>query len=550
MASPKSNDDANDYSRFNDIDDSDDSDDDAKTGIPAAERIQQMGAAKVKGNEHIAAKKFELASNQYRKGLKIFDDFNKSTPAPNPSEHLEAKELELSLHLNLSMSELKLEKWSSALKSTNKALTLDPNNVKALFRQGQANSKLGNLDESLKNYSLLLSIDSKNKLAIKEYNLIKKKIIENKAENKKGFSGLFDRAGGMYDDREQELLESKKRKAAEDAKLYKIYEKEMDEKEIEFNKTNNINNNDEDKMNDDNAMNDDNDQEKEDEKEKVKFARVDFEEWKKDRKKKEEEEEKRKESERQSKRDAEKLKKKQEQLKLQKSMSQDDKDKKDDEEEDDDLDEEDLKLMESIKKKGYCHFRRDQTEEEKEIIGNITPQKIDPSASSTSSSPSTTTSTTSKNSAFAPQRVNTNIIDGNKDTKSGGSAWNSGGTTWEETDCTDYGIKLMKKYLLQAKANSGNENIMDTPETVSKMIDSMDLKNMKNDETSQFAKLEELCGNLAKVSCKIVKVKKIDGDCSVAVVRGKKRYLFDMNAELEYEVSTVSYKIICFFILS
>jgi hypothetical protein len=84
--------DANDYSRFDNISDSDDDSDD-NGGVPATERIQLMGSAKVAGNEHITKNNFELAANQYRKGLKIAKDFGKCVPAPNPAEHLEAKEV-------------------------------------------------------------------------------------------------------------------------------------------------------------------------------------------------------------------------------------------------------------------------------------------------------------------------------------------------------------------------------------------------------------------------------------------------------------------------
>jgi len=38
------------------------------------------------------------------------------------------------------------------------------------------------------------------------------------------------------------------------------------------------------------------------------------------------------------------------------------------------------------------------------------------------------------------------------------------------------------------------------------------------------------------VSVRVVKVGKVEGDASVAVVRGKKRFLFDLSAEIDYEV--------------
>ena len=38
------------------------------------------------------------------------------------------------------------------------------------------------------------------------------------------------------------------------------------------------------------------------------------------------------------------------------------------------------------------------------------------------------------------------------------------------------------------------------------------------------------------MTVKVKSVKKVEGDASVCVVRGTKRYLFDLNADLDYEV--------------
>ena len=50
-------------------------------------------------------------------------------------------------------------------------------------------------------------------------------------------------------------------------------------------------------------------------------------------------------------------------------------------------------------------------------------------------------------------------------------------------------------------------------------------------------KLGELASALAHVTCKVLKVKKVEGDASTAMVRGKKRYLYDLSCEVEYEVA-------------
>jgi len=49
------------------------------------------------------------------------------------------------------------------------------------------------------------------------------------------------------------------------------------------------------------------------------------------------------------------------------------------------------------------------------------------------------------------------------------------------------------------------------------------------------AKLEALSAGVRGVACRVTKVKKMAGDASIAVVRRKKRFLFDYDASLEFE---------------
>jgi tetratricopeptide (TPR) repeat protein len=51
-------------------------------------------------------------------------------------EGLERDSLLLAAHLNLSLCNLKQKDYGAALESAKKALELDPNSVKALFRRG------------------------------------------------------------------------------------------------------------------------------------------------------------------------------------------------------------------------------------------------------------------------------------------------------------------------------------------------------------------------------------------------------------------------------
>ena len=77
-------------------------------------------------------------------------------------------------------------------------------------------------------------------------------------------------------------------------------------------------------------------------------------------------------------------------------------------------------------------------------------------------------------------------------TGSGPSTWNALGTTWEEKDATDWCTKTLERCLLDAPASP-----------VASVKGVLDVK----------------------------------GDASVAIAGGKKRYIFDYHATVEYEIS-------------
>jgi len=144
-------------------------------------------------------------------------------------------------------------------------------------------------------------------------------------------------------------------------------------------------------------------------------------------------------------------------------------------------------------------FHHEQTEEEKRLIGDITPKRIDPvqfqqSQSSLTSSAATTTTTS------GPTKIdNTNTTT---------SAWNKAGT-WEEKDVTDWAIQSLE-------------------ETIQKC--EYDLPEGSPDPNAHVT--------ITKVS-KLLSAKVAGGTChaSVATVRGKKRYIFEFTICVHWEMT-------------
>mmetsp|Transcript_31506 Transcript_31506/g.57442 ORF Transcript_31506/g.57442 Transcript_31506/m.57442 type:complete len:685 (+) Transcript_31506:72-2126(+) len=567
--------DSNDYSRFENLSD-DDSDDD----LPAAEansadcteKVRLIGAAKVEGNGHVGKGDWKLAARQYRKGLKVVEDMSKLKPGPNPVQVSEAKELELSLQLNLAMAELKLENWAAATKAATKAVEMDPSNVKALFRRAQAVGKTGGLDEAAADLSQCLKLDPTNAAAKKELSAVRKRQAAHKASAKKSFSGLFDRAGGVYGDREEERKAKVKAKAEEEAKRRLEYEKEMTSKEKEFAALEAAAaaaaetppaSEAASEAAGEAAVPEVEEEEEGESGEKKAFERPSYEEWCKE-----------KEKEKGDKKKAEEDKKKAASPPPPKPKAKPNprsgsaaKAKASEvaggEGDALELDEEDEALLAELKvsggNRGYkvtadgrktTYFNNDLDDEAKALIGNITPQKLttQPAAGGSGSSSrvgaaaaAAAGAASSSGSAEQPTRLDP-ATSACGAAGAGGSVWNSGGT-WEEKDCSEWAKASLKGFLKKGKSASGSDDVEKSmsPEALVKAFEgSVAGGQARAGATGSYedplAGLGALAAALAKVSVRVVKVGKVEGDASVAVVRGKKRFLFDLSAEIDYEV--------------
>jgi hypothetical protein len=130
-------------------------------------------------------------------------------------------------------------------------------------------------------------------------------------------------------------------------------------------------------------------------------------------------------------------------------------------------------------------FHHEQTEEEKRLIGDITPKRIDP---------------TQLQQDRGPQM----LVEKNNGT----SAWNKAGT-WEEKDVTDWAIESLKDKVSSCE---------------------YDLPDSSPDPNAHV--------QVTKIS-KLISSKVAGGTChaSVATVRGKKRYIFEFSICVHWEMT-------------
>ncbi len=166
----------------------------------------------------------------------------------------------------------------------------------------------------------------------------------------------------------------------------------------------------------------------------------------------------------------------------------------DDDDSEDELTEKEIAALRGYKKtsdgRTTSYFTREQTERERELIGSIAPRRIDESPSPTS------------NPAAAADPSSSPGGGAGAGGSSGPSAWNASGTTWEEKDATEWCTRTLEDCLLGTPPSSHRS------------------------EASGTTYVAAVRG-----------VSDVKGDASVAISGGKKRYIYDYHATVDYEIS-------------
>ena len=142
--------------------------------------IHEATALKQSGNEKLKSEDFEAALVLYAQAMeKLFAAANAIrdalTAEPSqdyalrlPTIQRDIDELRVSLLLNQSLAELKLGRMVRAEATSSQIVSFRPNNVKALFRRGQARVGLGKLDDALLDFERVGVLDPSNTEAKRE----------------------------------------------------------------------------------------------------------------------------------------------------------------------------------------------------------------------------------------------------------------------------------------------------------------------------------------------------------------------------------------------
>ena len=156
-----------------------------------AEKIRLAEERKQNGNEHFKRKDYDKAARRYEKALQYVVTGAGLDPKDEEQQRM-AKEKRLPCYLNLAACYLKLAKPQLALKNAGKAIEMEPENVKALYRRGTAAAQLEDFDTAKVDLQRACKLDPQNKAARQELEKVLAKRKAVLAKEKKMFSKMFD----------------------------------------------------------------------------------------------------------------------------------------------------------------------------------------------------------------------------------------------------------------------------------------------------------------------------------------------------------------------
>nr|CAA34914.1 unknown protein [Mus musculus] len=144
---------------------------------------------KERGTAYFKEGKYKQALLQYKKIVSWLEYESSFSGEEMQKVHA----LRLASHLNLAMCHLKLQAFSAAIESCNKALELDSNNEKGLFRRGEAHLAVNDFDLARADFQKVLQLYPSNKAAKTQLAVCQQRTRRQLAREKKLYANMFER---------------------------------------------------------------------------------------------------------------------------------------------------------------------------------------------------------------------------------------------------------------------------------------------------------------------------------------------------------------------
>ncbi|XP_048336748.2 peptidyl-prolyl cis-trans isomerase CYP40 [Ziziphus jujuba] len=149
-----------------------------------------VDSIKAFGNDNYKKEDYKMALRKYRKALRYLDIcWEKDGIDEEKSSCL--RKTKSQIFTNSSACKLKLGDLKGALLDTDFAMRDGDNNVKALFRQGQAYMQLNDIDAAVESFKKALDLEPNDAGIKKELAAAKKKIANRRDQERKAYSKMF-----------------------------------------------------------------------------------------------------------------------------------------------------------------------------------------------------------------------------------------------------------------------------------------------------------------------------------------------------------------------
>ncbi|TDH13949.1 hypothetical protein EPR50_G00038620 [Perca flavescens] len=168
------------------------------------EKLDLAVGVKHKGNQYFKTGLYYQAVIQYQRIVSWLE----MECGNGLDQHKKIQTFILTSHLNLALCFLRIKEFSQAVEHCNKAIELDENNEKALYRRGEARLLRNEFSLAMEDFQLVLQVNPSNRAAHAHISICQSKIKEHHEQDKKIYANMFQK----FAERDAKVGKTKRRR--------------------------------------------------------------------------------------------------------------------------------------------------------------------------------------------------------------------------------------------------------------------------------------------------------------------------------------------------
>lgn len=160
--------------------------------LSVPEKFEKSNKRKLEGNEFFKQGKLDRALKKYQKALTYV---NVEYDFKTDEDKAKSKEYKIPILLNMAQVNSKQQNYADAISNCEKVLDIDKNNIKALYRRGQAWMSLADFEKANADLLSAKELDPQNKEIATTLAALKKKVKEQEEKDRKLYASMFSAVG-------------------------------------------------------------------------------------------------------------------------------------------------------------------------------------------------------------------------------------------------------------------------------------------------------------------------------------------------------------------